>query len=562
LATFDTERCLRFSQQARFHPLKYLQGLARTILTKGGVFRPFTAVDEIAQSGGTVTIKTRNGQTILARDVVCATNSPIAGRLTLQAKMAPYRSYAMAFEVPKGSVTDALYWDTLDAYHYVRLQPDEETDTLIVGGEDHKTGEADDAEARFQRLEDWTKEKFGDLGRITHRWSGQVLEPVDFAGYVGRDPDNDRIYFVTADSGQGITNGAVAGMLIPALFDGGDHPWRTLYDPARVTLKSAGTFIAENSTAVKSMAEHLGGPLLDSEEALQPGEGGLVRDGVNVIAVYRDEDGTPHRVSSKCSHVWCTVHFNSFERCWDCPCHGSHFDIHGNELNAPAAFGTHREIAAAHARPIRRLTGARRRNMMSALGGDSRFAERQWRGADTDRLAIQTSCASLPVVMAVITEAQGHRRAPIVSRIVIGVRVGTVIIVGRGGRRHIISVGVWRAGRTVRFLQAGVIRGSVPLLRGVCRMTGIVCADGRTSDQASACPDRRASAGVTARASDEGSQRRAAQRTANGAGGLLMTGGLIWRDKSCTCGRITPTKQIPIGQSGRRSGLGRDIAVG
>lgn len=336
MPTFDSERCLRFSHQARFHPLKYLQGLARAILTKGGVFRPFTAVDEVTQEGGTVTVKTRSGQTILARDVVCATNSPIAGRLTLQAKMAPYRSYAMAFEVPKGSVQDALYWDTLDAYHYVRLQPGEDNDALIVGGEDHKTGEADDAEVRFEALESWTRMRFGEVGAVTHKWSGQVLEPVDFAGYVGRDPDNDRIYFVTGDSGQGITNGAVAGMLIPALFDGGDHPWRELYDPARVTLKATGTFIAENTTAVKSLTEHLGGPLLDSEDSLQPGEGGLVRDGVNVIAVYRDEEGQPHRVSSKCSHVWCTVHFNSFERCWDCPCHGSHFDIDGNELNAPA----------------------------------------------------------------------------------------------------------------------------------------------------------------------------------------------------------------------------------
>ncbi len=336
MPAFDSARCLRFARQGRFHPLKYLQGLARAILTKGGVLRPYTAVDEVIQDGATVAVKTRNGQTIMARDVVCATNAPIAGRLTLQAKMAPYRTYAMAFEIAKGSVEDALYWDTLDAYHYVRLRPGDERDWLIVGGEDHKTGEADDAPARFDNLERWTKQRFGQVGAVTHTWSGQVLEPVDFAGYVGRDPDNDHIYFVTGDSGQGITNGVVAGLLIPALFDGGDHPWRALYDPARVSLKATGTFLSENSTAVKSLVEHLGGPLLDTEESLQPGQGGLVRDGVNVIAVYRDEAGTPHRVSSKCSHVWCTVHFNSFERCWDCPCHGSHFDIDGNALNAPA----------------------------------------------------------------------------------------------------------------------------------------------------------------------------------------------------------------------------------
>jgi glycine/D-amino acid oxidase-like deaminating enzyme len=119
----------------------------------------------------------------------------------------------MSFEIPKGSVTDALYWDTLDAYHYVRLQPGENNDWLVVGGEDHKTGEADDAEVRFEGLEAWTRMRFGNVGPATHKWSGQVLEPVDFVGYVGRDPDNDHIYFVTGDSGQGITNGALAGML-------------------------------------------------------------------------------------------------------------------------------------------------------------------------------------------------------------------------------------------------------------------------------------------------------------------------------------------------------------
>ncbi len=334
--TKDSGRCLRFSEQARFHPLKYLDGLARAIVTKGGAFKPFTAVDSITRSGTDVAVKTRNGQTIMARDVVSATNAPIAGRLTLQAKMAPYRTYAMAFEIEKGQVTDALYWDTLDDYHYVRLQPGETTDHLIVGGADHKTGEADDASARFAGLAKWAAMRFGALKSPTHRWSGQVLEPVDYAGYIGRDPDNDHIYFVTGDSGQGITNGALAGLLIPELFDSGEHPWRKLYDPARITLKAADTFLAENATAIKSIAEHLAGPLLESVDRLPRGEGRLVRDGVNVIGAFRDEEGVLHRVSSTCSHVGCTVHFNNFERCWDCPCHGSHFDIDGNELNAPA----------------------------------------------------------------------------------------------------------------------------------------------------------------------------------------------------------------------------------
>ncbi|MEI9995276.1 MAG: FAD-dependent oxidoreductase [Rhizomicrobium sp.] len=332
----DTGRCLRFENQARVHPLKYLDGLIRALQHGGARLHAFTAIDSIVQSEIGVTVATRNGHKIVARDVVDATNAPIAGRLTLQTKMAPYRSYAIALSVPKGAVTDALYWDTLDAYHYVRLQPGEASDLLIVGGEDHKTGEADDADSRFAALEAWARARFAHLGDITHRWSGQVLEPYDFAGFVGRDPDNDHIYFVTGDSGQGITNGAVAGLLLPSLFDGARHPWQDLYDPARVTLKGAGAYIAENSTAAKNMTEHLGGPLRDSADALKPGEGGLVRDGARTIGAFRDEQGGLHKVSATCTHAGCVVHWNSLERCWDCPCHGSHFGIDGEVLNAPA----------------------------------------------------------------------------------------------------------------------------------------------------------------------------------------------------------------------------------
>jgi len=333
---WDSGRCLRFPRQARFHPLKYLQGLAAAIIAKGGILLPDTAVVSVSQEDQAVTVKTASGQTLTARDVVCATNSSIAGPVTLHTKMAPYRTYAMAFTVPKGAVTDALYWDTLEAYHYVRIQPGEENDALIVGGEDHKTGEADDAPERFARIESWTRTRFASAGQVTHRWSGQVLEPVDFAGFIGRHPDHSHIWLVTGDSGQGITNGAVAGLLLPVLMETGDHPWRALYDPARVSLKAAGDFVSENVTAVKSLAEHLTGPLLSSEEGLAPGQGGLVKSGLKAIAAYRDQDGRLHRLSSACTHVGCTVHFNSFERCWDCPCHGSHFTADGEAINAPA----------------------------------------------------------------------------------------------------------------------------------------------------------------------------------------------------------------------------------
>jgi hypothetical protein len=333
---FDTGPCLRFPRQGRFHPLKYLQVLAHAITSSGGDFRPYTGVESISQHENVVNLKLSDGTILAARDVVCATNSSIAGPTILHTKMAPYRTYAMAFSVPKASITDALYWDTLEAYHYVRLQPGRDSDFLIVGGEDHKTGEADDALARFSNLEKWTRRRFKSAAEITHRWSGQVLEPIDFAGFIGQHPDYNHIWLVTGDSGQGITNGAVAGLLLPSLMDGHDHPWRKLYEPARITPMAAGNFIAENVTAVINMAAHLEGPILPAEDTLSPGEGGLVRHGLKTAAVFCDSYGTLHRLASSCSHLGCTVHFNSFERCWDCPCHGSHFALDGEPINAPA----------------------------------------------------------------------------------------------------------------------------------------------------------------------------------------------------------------------------------
>jgi Rieske Fe-S protein len=217
------------------------------------------------------------------------------------------------------------------------LQPkDSKSDYLIVGGADHKSGEADDADVRFEALEAWMRNLLPPLGKQTHHWSGQVLNPVDFSSFTGRNPGNDRIYIHTGDSGQGITHGVVASLLLSGLIVDGRHPWADIYDPARKPVKAAGTFISENLTAVKNFAEYVAPGELKSVEELKPGCGAIVRDGLKKIAAYRDETGSLHLHSAACTHLGCHVHWNSLERCWDCPCHGSHFAIDGTVLNGPA----------------------------------------------------------------------------------------------------------------------------------------------------------------------------------------------------------------------------------
>ena len=272
------------------------------------------------------------------RHAVVATNAPINDKYAIHTKQAPYRTYAMAFALPKGALPDGLYWDTLEAYHYVRLQPGQggKNDILIVGGADHKSGEADDADARFLALEAWMRNLLPDLGRELHRWSGQIQDTIDYCAFIGRNPGEKRTFIVTGDSGQGITHGAVAGMLISDLILKGKSPWEEVYDPSRKPVKAAGTFLSENLTTAKNFAEYVAPGELSSYDELKPGQGAIVRKGLSKVAAYRDEKGKLFLRSAACSHLGCHLHWNSFERCWDCPCHGSQFAPDGTALNAPA----------------------------------------------------------------------------------------------------------------------------------------------------------------------------------------------------------------------------------
>ena len=331
-------RALRFANQGRFHPLKYVRGLIAAIEGREGrIFGSTVYVDHKEEDSG-VTIETEAGPKIRAKAAVFATNSPVNDKVTIHTKQVPMRTYVIAGPVPKGSAPDALTWDTLEAYHYVRIQPRDHDDLLIVGGEDHRTGEATDMEERFERIEAWARQRFPQFGGVKYRWSGQVMEPVDYMPYSGRNPGNRNIYVHTGDSGQGMTNGVAGALNIAALlFDQKAH-FAEVLDPSRkpVAGTSLADFVAGQADAVKNLSEYAIGGELDSADELNPGEGGIIRRGIRKIAAYRKDDGTLIERSAVCTHVGCLVHWNPLESCWDCPCHGSQFQPDGSVINAPA----------------------------------------------------------------------------------------------------------------------------------------------------------------------------------------------------------------------------------
>lgn len=352
-------KALKFADQARFHPLKYCAGLARAIEGLGGRLFGHTAYISHDESNAGVTVRTEGGQTIRAAAALFATNSPVNDLVKVHTKQVPMRTYVVAGRVPAGSVEDALVWDTLEAYHYVRLQPDGEgQDWLIVGGEDHRSGTSNDMSERFERLEGWTRDRFPGILQFEHRWSGQVMEPADFLPYSGRD-GSERIYLHSGDSGQGMTNGVAGALNFIALYRNEKAHFAELFDPARKPTSriSLGEYIKGQGPVVANLAEYVESGEVDTVDQIKPGEGAIIRRGLAKHAVYRTEDGSLIERSAVCTHVGCIVHWNGFEKCWDCPCHGSQFLPDGSVLNGPAV------------RPLAEVEGA------DTSGGETRVTD-------------------------------------------------------------------------------------------------------------------------------------------------------------------------------------------
>jgi Rieske Fe-S protein len=206
-----------------------------------------------------------------------------------------------------------------------------------VGGEDHKTGQSDDSAKRYRALEEWARARFPMIEEVEFRWSGQVMNSLDGLAFIGRASEKEpRIYLVTGDTGMGMTHGTIAGMLLRDLILGRENPWRALYDPSRLILRALPTLVRENVNVATQYAGWVTPAEVSSVDEIPPGQGALLRRGLAKIAAYRDDTGRVHERSAVCPHLACIVAWNSAEKTWDCPCHGSRFDAIGHVVNGPA----------------------------------------------------------------------------------------------------------------------------------------------------------------------------------------------------------------------------------
>jgi len=318
---FATAGALRFRDQAQFNPAQYLVGLAAAAEAAGcRVFEntPVTAVDQAKRWRATA----QEGS-LDVEHVVIATNLPFTGPIEYDGRTQPRCHIAMAFRTAPQAAIDGMFIGIDEPTHSLRMGRDREGPLLVVLGPRFNTGQDGDVAHRFRDLEDWVRANLS-VGEAAWRWVNEDYETADRVPFVGAPSDDaPGFYVATGFNGWGISNGTAAGLLIADLIQGRSNPWTTLYAPAR---PSPPDFPASGEPPAQ----------VANVDDIEPGQGGVIDVGKRKIAVWKDDDGRPHRLSASCTHKGCTVTWNNADRTWDCPCHGSMFQADGQVIHGPA----------------------------------------------------------------------------------------------------------------------------------------------------------------------------------------------------------------------------------
>ena len=333
---FPIRGAVRFDNQIQLHPRKYLLAFVDAITRAGGrVFEETRALH--VEDGEPARVTTDRG-VVSASDVIVATHIPFLDRGLFFTKVHPYRTYVVCPRGDPSRDTVEMFVSTEQPTHTVRSSPYDEGVLLIVAGESHKTGEVENTEERYRKLENWIRSRF-EIDSIDYRWSTQDYYAVDKVPYIGKlTRTSKHVYTATGYSAWGLTNGTLAGMLLSDQVLGVQNPWAELYKAKRLKPMAAATmWVKENAKAGKHwFGDRLGGRNGDRVAALAPGEGDVVKMKGERVAVHRDDAGGLHAVSAVCTHLGCIVHWNGGERSWDCPCHGSRFAADGTVIQGPA----------------------------------------------------------------------------------------------------------------------------------------------------------------------------------------------------------------------------------
>ena len=332
---YPVEAALRFSNQAEFHPHRYLLGLLARLDELGARVFEHTLAAQVDAHEGCV-VRTPGGSIRAGRAVV-ATHYPFLDRSLAFARVHTERSYAIACRI-EGAPPEGMFISAESPTRSIRSVPVAGEELLLVGGEGHRTGQGGDTASRYETLERFAREHW-DVRSVDYRWSSQDGITLDGVPYVGRvTPRNERLLMATGFAKWGMTGGTAAAIALANLLEGRRTDAARLFDPVRLKPLTAGPKLLEENARIglrfawDRISKRGGRPLTE----LAPGEGDIVEHDGEPVAGHRYDDGRLVAVSAVCTHLGCRVNWNSAERSWDCPCHGSRFDPEGNVLEGPA----------------------------------------------------------------------------------------------------------------------------------------------------------------------------------------------------------------------------------
>lgn len=331
----EFEKAIEVRGQGKFHPVKYVYALAKAFEDAGGIILQQTRVNGIEDTDG-ITVETINGN-FRTVSLIYATHIPPGVNL-VHLRCEAWRSYAVAFTTKSRRYPRDLTYDMYDPYHYIRSQKMDGEEYLIVGGEDHKTGEAENLEANFLRLKSYVLKHF-EVDQFLFQWSSQYFESADGLPYIGHLPGHPGNIFVASGyGGNGMTYSSVAALLLKQMILQEDSPYVKLFDPNRIKpVAGFTTFLKHNVGALRKFFDKwLDKERLNEFAELAPGEAKVVKFDGEKIALFKDESGELHAINPVCTHLKCSVVWNNAEQSWDCPCHGSRFSFEGKVLTGPA----------------------------------------------------------------------------------------------------------------------------------------------------------------------------------------------------------------------------------
>jgi len=322
-----------FKGQGQFHPIKYIQKLAEAFIKLGGIISENTFISDVEKNGDFY-YATAEHQLFKGTQLVYATHA-VPGVNAFSFKCAPYRSYVLGVILNDANYPEGLAYDMMDPYHYFRSHEIDGQQYLIVGGEDHKTGQGDPTKA-FEALEEYVKQYF-NVKEVVFKWSSQYYIPTDGLPYIGASPSLNNAYVATGFNGNGMMFGTLSAMIISDHILHKKNDYASLFSPTRIKpIAGLSEFIQENANvAWHFIADRFKSEEIDAFKDIPADSGQIVNFEGEKLAVYKGPKGKITALSPVCTHAGCIVNFNPEEKTWDCPCHGGRYDIDGNVISGP-----------------------------------------------------------------------------------------------------------------------------------------------------------------------------------------------------------------------------------